>query len=86
MKAKLQAKITEIVKDAKYESGKDITGMVRLKLVTTQGRVDTTFISAQLARLNGDLFLKEAIANQMKIGSLITITISDEEEPDTKME
>jgi hypothetical protein len=81
MKAKLQAQITEVEKGVTFDrhGSTSISNMTRLKLVTTKGRVDTNLSSAQLIRLGGDLFLLPAIANQMKIGSTITIIISDEE-------
>lgn len=81
MKAKLQAKVTSVAKGVKYDGAgnMNITNMTKLELVTTKGRVDTTLNSAQLVRLDGNLFLLEVIANQMKIGATLTITISDEE-------
>lgn len=86
MKAKIQARVTEVVKGTTYDGstgtkhgGMDITNMTKLKLVTTKGAVETPLNNARLARLVGELFLMEVIANQMKIGATLTITISDEE-------
>ncbi len=79
MKAALQAKITEIIKDAELKNGNtNIAGMVKLKLIATKGRVDTALNNAQFIGLIGELYLREAIANQIKIGATITINLSDE--------
>lgn len=80
MKANIQAKVVEVVKDTEPYLGSTIhTKMVKLRLVTTKGRVETSLNNAQTVILYGDLFLKEMVANQMKIGATITITISDED-------
>jgi hypothetical protein len=82
MKAKLQAKITDVSKGITYGNnglGADISNMTKLIFQTTKGRVDTNLNNAQLIRLDGDLYLMGVIANQIKIGATLTITISDEE-------
>ena len=81
MKAKLRAKVLEVVKDSQaLTRGTKYDGMTKLKIETINGKVDTTLNNAQFVVLNGDLFLKGVIADQMKIGATITINISDEEE------
>lgn len=80
MKAKLRAKLLEVEKNIIVEHGKaDHHGMTRIKF-SSGGKVETTLnTNAQLVFLNGDLFLKEVIADQIKLGANITIIISDEE-------
>ncbi len=82
MKAKLRAKIIGIERNAKFEGAGniDVVGLTKLQLVSTGGRVETALNNAQLTTLSADLFVKEVIANNMKIGAVITITVSDEEE------
>lgn len=81
MKVKLKATIMEVAKRTTFSgSGNvDVTNMVRLKIIANHGKVETTLNNAQLAALDGNLFLREVIANQVKIGATLTITISDEE-------
>lgn len=82
MKAKIRAKIMGIERNATFEGAPntDVVGLTKLQLVSTSGKVETTLNNAQLVTLSADLFLKEMIANGMKIGATITITVSDEEE------
>lgn len=69
MKAKLTGKILNV----------DISqGEARLSIEAT-GKVETRNISAQEVTFNGNIRMKSLIANDMKIGATITITISDEE-------
>ncbi len=81
MKAKIRAKIVGIERNAKFEGARniDVVGLTKLTLISTSGRVDTTLNNAQLTTMSADLFLKEVIADGMKIGATITITVSDEE-------
>lgn len=84
MKAKLQAKVIEVIRNTEAKMGStSFPNMVKLKLITSKGRVDTSLNNAQMVVLDGDLFLRETIANQMKIGATITITLSDEETEET---
>jgi hypothetical protein len=81
MKAKVQLKILEITKESEFKNGSTVlTNMIKLKVVATNGRVDTTGINAQVIGFIGEIFLKEAIANNMKIGATITVAMSDEEQ------
>ena len=73
MKAKLKAKILSVEK-----AGAN-SGDTRISLEST-GKVQTSNISAQDISLVGSLKLKSLIANEMRLGATITITISDEEE------
>lgn len=69
MKAKLTGKILSV----------DISqGEARLSIEST-GKVDTRNISAQEVTFNGSIRMKALVANEMKIGATITITVSDEE-------
>ena len=43
------------------------------------GKVDTRNIAAQPTSLHATLTIKSMIADQMKIGATITVTISDED-------
>lgn len=71
MKATLKAKITAVEK-----AGGDVV----LHLDTpSAGKVGVRAINAQDAFFNGKLKLKELVANEIKIGATITITVSDEE-------
>jgi hypothetical protein len=82
MKAKLKAKILGVEKNAEHKSDKsDMTGMTKIRF-TSMGKVDTNLINAKMTFLDGELFVREAIAADMKIGATITINISDEEPDD----
>jgi hypothetical protein len=70
MKAKLKGHITSIDK---------VAGTATLSITST-GKVDTSNISAQETSFGGVFKLKAMVADQMKIGAALTITISDEEE------
>ena len=71
MKATLKAKILSVEKQG---------GDVILALDTpTAGKVGIRAINAQDVYFSGKLKLKELVANEMKIGATITITVSDEE-------
>lgn len=71
MKATLKAKIFSVDK-----TGGDVTLTID---TPTAGKVGIRAINAQDVYLAGRLKLKELVANEMKIGATITITISDEE-------
>lgn len=74
MRATLKAKILGVEK-----AGGDVV----LTLDTpVAGKVGTRVINAQDVYLSGRLKIKELIANEIKIGATLTITISDEEEND----
>jgi hypothetical protein len=76
MKAVLKAKILSVEK---------VGGDVVLTLDTpTAGKVGIRAINAQDVYFSGKLKLKELVANEMKIGATITITITDEE-PDDRL-
>lgn len=47
-----------------------------------KGKVDTRLVTAQEAELDALVMIKTLVADNMKVGSSITITISDEEEDD----
>ena len=78
MKAKLKARIVEFSKETD-DGGIAINGPVKLKIVAPKGKVETSNIDAQFISLSGNMSLKAVIADKMKIGSVLTITISDEE-------
>lgn len=79
MKAKLTAKIKSISKKEEFKSNStNYPGMTKLELESTSGKVETTLNNAQFVGLNGSLFLREVIANQIKIGATITLIITDE--------
>ena len=69
MKAKLTGKIVSLERDG------DTTIVFE-----AAGKVDTRNIAAQPTELHATLSLKSMISDQMKIGSTITVTITDEEE------
>lgn len=82
MKAKLKAKILGVEKNTEHTYDKsDATGMTKIRFVSI-GKVDTNLVNAKMTFLDGELFLREAIASNMKIGATITINISDEEPDD----
>jgi len=70
MKAKLKAKIVAVNR---------INGSTELT-IESNGKAETTNINAQEASLDGHLILKSLVADKMKLGAIITINISDEEE------
>ena len=84
MKAKLRAKIVGFERNAKFEGvgNIDVVGLTKLSLVSTAGKVDTDRSNAKLATFSGDIFVKDIIAHEMKIGATITISITDEEPED----
>lgn len=67
MKAKIKARITGITKDKDF---------VCFSLIGADGKVDTKMIPAQAMQMSTTLFLKEAIANEIKFGSIISFDIS----------
>lgn len=85
MKAKIQAKIMGLERKAKFEGAGnvDVVGLTKLHLKSVSGKVDTRLNNAQLATMEAALFLKEVIADDLKIGSTITIIISDEDSGET---
>jgi hypothetical protein len=82
MKAQLKAKILGVERNAATTVPGSLnihTGsLVKLK-VAAEGKIDTTLNNAQQIIMHGDLFVKEVIANQMKIGATIILLLSDEE-------
>lgn len=77
MKASLKAKILGVEKNG---------GEVILTLDTpTAGKVGIRAVNAQDVYLSGKLKLRELVANEMKIGATITITITDEE-PENRLD
>ena len=72
MKVKLSGTIQSFDRDTE-------TGTTRLTILCTKGKVAAVGPSAQDAMLMATLSVKTLVANQMKIGSNITFTISDEE-------
>jgi hypothetical protein len=81
MKAKLKARVLEVIKRSVFQNGSEsIDNMVKLKILTSKGKVDTTLnTNAQFIALDGNLYVREVVADQMKIGAILTITVSDEE-------
>jgi hypothetical protein len=79
MRAKLKAKILDITKNIECKDGNtNHAGMTRMR-VSSRGKIETTLNNAQAVFLQGEIFLREVIADQMKVGATITITLSDEE-------
>lgn len=70
MRAKLKGKILGIKYNADGEVALD---------VEAKGKVETPNIAAQTIMWHGALRLKSIITNEMKIGAIITINVSDEE-------
>lgn len=66
MKAKLRCKIASIQKDTNY---------IQLEISEMEGKVDTKMPPAQEIKIMGTLFLKPVIADQIKIGSTISIDL-----------
>jgi len=62
----------------KILSADRVGGNVKLSIVS-DGKVLTTNIAAQEAALSGILTLKGLVADQLKLGATLTITVSDEE-------
>ena len=77
MKSTLKGKIFSIEKDSHSH------GVVLLK-VNAIGKVDTKLLNAQEVSFNGTLILKQVIADEMKIGATLTITVSDDEPTERK--
>lgn len=73
MKAKLKGHIAALTA---------LDGDVTITLGNTVGKTDPMKNSAQAqgCYLSGSFKLKASVANEMKIGSIITFTVSDEEE------
>ena len=69
MKAKLSGRIVSLEK---------VEGDT-LMVLETNGKVDTRNITAQPTSAHITLTVKSMIADQMKIGGVITVTLSDEE-------
>lgn len=69
MKIKLQGKISEMRKDS--------NGNVTLSL-TTNGKVETHLLNAKDATMSSILIIKGVIADDIKLGSTLTVTVSDE--------
>ena len=69
MKAKFTGKLVSL------EKGEGDTTMV----FEADGKVDTRNIAAQPASIHTTLTLKSLVADHMKIGATMTVTVSDEE-------
>lgn len=69
MKSTLTGKINKVDK---------IGGFVTIQ-ITAVGKVKTNLINAQETSLSGEMIIKSVIADSMKIGAVLTITVSDEE-------
>jgi hypothetical protein len=69
MKATLKGRITRVLRDD--------DGTTSLS-IETKGKVEETVISAKEALFQGELNLKSLVADQLKIGATITITVTDE--------
>lgn len=67
-----------------FKIDREKSGFVKLHL-DLKGKVDTRLVTAQDAELDALVMVKTIVADTMKIGSTITITVSDEE-PDDKSE
>lgn len=79
MKAKLQGRIVSVSnKDGDAVVAFESTGKVQ----KGQGPLAP---SARETTLSGSVTLKAVVANEMKIGAVITVTISDEE-PDERLD
>jgi hypothetical protein len=68
----MKSKLSGIITSLKKEGGNTVISL------TSSGKVDTANISAQEISFEGILKLKTIIANQMKIGAVISINITDE--------
>lgn len=72
MRAKAKVKITD--------THRFPTGEVQIKFETlTPGKVDTRAMNAQDITLSGEFTVRALIAEQMKIGATISISLTDEE-------
>lgn len=69
MKATLKGKILKMDR---------VNGNVELS-IESSGKVATTNIAAQEITLKGHILMKGLIADHLKMGSILTITVSDEE-------
>lgn len=69
MKAKLKAKIIQVGRG----------GGDTVITIQANGKTETSNINAQDVSLDGTLKLKSLIADKLSLGSIITITLSDEE-------
>lgn len=71
MKAKFKGKVVSTKRNNDFvELSIEMPGVV----------VETKMPPAKEAKLQGSFFLKPVIADEIKIGSIITITVSDEED------
>jgi len=71
MKAKLRGKINSVDKS---------NGVATLS-ITADGKVERAGLASQETSFGGVLKLRGLVADQMKIGAVLTITVSDEETP-----
>ena len=77
MKATLKGKITAVNKPE--EGDAEITFVSTGKVERGAGPMDP---SARQMKLNGSMTLKGVIANELKLGAVLTITLSDEDPND----
>ncbi len=80
MKATLKGKITAVNKPE--EGDAEITFVSSGKVDRGAGPMDP---SARQMKMNGSMTLKAVIANELKLGAILTITLSDEE-PDDRLD
>lgn len=71
MRAKLKGKITEMYRT-------DDSVRVQLKF---DGKADSKSVDARKASMTATLLLKTLVADELKLGSTITVLITDEETP-----
>ena len=77
MKATLKGKIVSV---KNVDGDAEITFQTDGKVDKAGGRVDP---SARKMKLGGTMSMKAVIANEMKIGAVITIHVSDEDADDS---
>lgn len=77
MKATLKGKITAVNKPE--EGDAEITFVSNGKVERGSGHMDP---AARLMKMNGSMTLKGVIANELKLGAVLTLTISDEDPED----
>ena len=81
MRVKFKGKIEAMTK---AKDGSSVTLHIGLdgKVIRTDSRA---FPEARIAKMECDLVLKPVVADDIKIGSVITVEVNDEE-PDTRIE
>lgn len=69
MKSTLTGRITSII---------DKNDGTHALTIESRGKVQTTNIASQETKLDGTLVIKSLVAHPLKIGTIFTITITDE--------